>query len=306
MKKFVLITLWAVLSLGATSASAVPIFDIVVDFVPDGELRDGDENPGTPDTQTVAFSDRQKTLFGAAETFWESVLTGFRGLANSTFNLAAWMTDEDGVDGSLAFAAPNSFQTVTDGPDTFERADGGFMQYDVADFGPGGVQSEQLFLDSAVHEMGHALGFGTMFTDNNLIDVDGNYIGTNALIAFNGAYGAAVTSILMEENIGGHWNECWVNSLIDPNCDPETATGGSFNDTELMTPFAVDVPATISPATIGAFRDLGYVTIDPFTQDLVLPLAADIQATVPEPTTTSLFLAALFGLFASSRRRRSC
>jgi hypothetical protein len=155
--------------------------------------------------------------------------------------------------------------------------------------------------------MAHALGFGTMFEDNNLVDGTGNnYIGANALDAFNDAYSVSVSSILLE-NGGGHWNECWVAGLGGAACSPEdgSPTTGLYNDPELMTPYAVDYAATLSPATIAAFRDLGYETISPFAQ-VSMPVAANITAPVPSavplPATGLLLLGAL-GFIPAMRRK---
>ncbi|WP_157056531.1 leishmanolysin-related zinc metalloendopeptidase [Pseudorhodobacter aquimaris] len=232
-------------------------------------------------------------------------MTGFTGLTDAVYTLDAWMTYEDGSSGSLAFAGPLAFATQSG----FERAVGGFMQFDAADFGADAEfpQSEQLFLDSAVHEVAHAVGFGTMFADNDLTDASGNnYIGANALAAFNTTNGTSLSSILLE-NGGGHWNECWIAGLDGAACSPEDGSpiSGLYNDPELMTPYAVDDPATVSAATIAAFQDLGYLTIDPFTA-VSIPLAADIGTTpspVPLPASGLLLLGALG--FVPALRRKS-
>jgi hypothetical protein len=300
MKKILCCLVWIIFSMGTISASAAPIFDIVVEYKPAGELVDN--GAGNTSSPTEEFSDRQKQLFGVAESFWESVITGFQGIVNASYNLVAWLTPEDGPDGSLAFAGPRTFETTSSG---FDRATSGIMQFDADDFGVNALfpQSEQLFLDSAIHEIAHALGFGTQFSFNGLVDASGNnYIGTQAVAAFNATNGTSVTSILLEDG-GGHWNECWVEGLTAP-CAPEdgSSSSGLFNDPELMTPFAVDYPATISAATIAAFSDLGYETIDPFT-NISLPIAANIPAEVPEPGTGLLMFAALLGLYASGVKR---
>ncbi|QCO55980.1 hypothetical protein EOK75_09645 [Pseudorhodobacter turbinis] len=307
MKKIVLTAFSAVLAMNAGSANAAT-FDLIVNYLPAGVIidSDGDGNTATgAQNPTEAFSARQIQLFGAAETFWETVLTGFTGLTNAVYTLDAWMTYEDGSDGSLAFAGPRSFATQSG----FDRAIGGFMQFDSADFGADAEfpQSEQLFLDSAIHEVAHALGFGTQFEFNDLVDATGNnYIGENALAVFNAVNGTSVSSILLE-NGGGHWNECWVAGLDGAACLPEDGTPalGLFNDPELMTPFAVDIPATLSPTTIAAFRDLGYETIDPYAA-VSIPLAANIGTTpspVPLPASGLLLLGALG--FVPALRRKS-
>lgn len=288
-------------------AQAMP-FDIQVTYLPTGVIvdSDGDNDPMTgAQNPTVAFTARQQQLFGAAELFWEGILTGFTGVAAPTYQLSAWLTSEDGPDNSLAFAGPRQFETVGG----FERAIAGEMQFDADDFGPDAPfgQPEQLFLDSAVHEIGHALGFGTLFDDNNLTLVNGgrDYTGANALSAFNIENGTSVTSILLGPNTG-HWDECYVQGILNPPCVAQDGMNGEFNDTELMTPFAVDVPATVSATTIGAFRDLGYLTADPFA-GFSIPLAANIvplpPVTVSSPATVLLFSFGLFGVASTLRRK---
>ena len=282
-----------------TTAMAAP-FDIIVTYVEEGTPQDNDDDGIFAPAQ--AFTARQKQLFGVAETFWETVLTGYTGIAAPVYNLSASLVPEDGVDGSLAFAGPRSFESVagTTNPangNEFVRATSGIMQFDADDFAPdGGVQTEQLFLDSAIHEVAHALGFGTLFEANGLVDPnDGDlYTGANALNAFNDVNDVSFSSILLEAG-GGHWNECWVKEITDEFCDPDF-----FNDPELMTPFAVDFKASLSAATIAAFRDLGYTTIDP-RSGLGLP---DVPAAIPLPAGSILLLSGLFGLGAAARRKR--
>lgn len=306
--------------IAATPAVNATTFDIMVTYVPAGQTIDNGEGASV----TEDFSARQKQLFGAAETFWETVLTGFAG-ESATYSMIASLQPEDGFDGSLAFAGPKTWAPVdgtsnpANGGDPFIRATDGYMQFDANDFGASVAdpQAEQLFLDSAIHEMAHALGFGTLFEENGLLDTVNlgpddaflYYTGTNALDAFNAAYvdpsATPVTSILLQA-YAGHWDECWVLGLTDSTCVAESADVSGYNDLELMTAFAVDVKASFSPATIGAFRDLGYTTIDPFDgQDLPdLPGLAEISA-VPLPAGGLLLLSGLGGMIAMRRKRKA-
>ena len=277
-------------------------FDIIVDYIPGGQAVPAESNEANKGQTTEAFTARQIELFTAAEHFWETILTGFSGLTSPTYTLQAWMTKEDGYNGSLAYAGPNNNLLEQVGQKW--RAAGGFMQFDADDFGAAVAvpQAEQLFLDSAVHEMGHALGFGTMFESNNLVDSTGNnYIGTLALAEYNKLNNTNVSSIVLE-NGGGHWAECWVEGVVNPPCDETT-----FNDPESMTPFAVDTPATFSPATIAAFQDMGYITADPET-GFVIPLASSIGggvSAVPLPASSLLLIGGLGGLVMARKKRKA-
>ena len=111
-----------------------------------------------------------------------------------------------------------------------------------------------------LHEMGHALGFvGVIFDQLGLADDLGNFIGTNAMIAYGGLVpledsGGTATA-------GSHWDEA------------NFAPGGETMSNELMTGFFVPGEVTLlSDTTIGAFDDIGYVVQDlsPDSTSLIL------------------------------------
>ena len=298
MKNFAIIGSAAFAVALATAPVGASTFDIIVNYTAAGVPKDGSEDNVDNPTLTISFTDRQKQLFGAAETFWESVLTGFQGVAAPVYHIEAYMTDADGPYDILAFAAANTI--VTEG--SFQRAIDGYMQFDSADFGPGGqfAADEDLFLDSAIHEIGHALGFGSDILDfNDLLQTTGgatSYIGAKGLAEFNTANGTNVTSLAMEPG-GGHWAECWIDIAKNLPCATDK------NDQELMTPLAFDGIATLNAATIGVFRDIGYTTVDP--REILLPAASSVPSVsaVPLPASAWLILGGL-GSLGFMRRRR--
>lgn len=271
----------------------------------------------TPGGQTVrtidgaskrseAFTDRQKELFGLAGIFWETVLTGFTGKGALSFPMTATMAAFDGAYNVAAYAGQTGLESVkgvnpTTGADKrFWRTTGGYMLFDADDFGAGKkTLSEDTFVAIAVHEMGHALGFGLLFGANGLMnDRSDTYLGGEAVAAFQRTYGTALAGIPLEQG-GGHWAECWNAAARGVACNEDRT-----NDPEIMTPILANGKSTISPVTIAAFRDMGYFTIDPFS-GISIPTAriAASVPTVPLPAAGVLLLAGLGG-FTTLRRQR--
>lgn len=297
----------AFLMLGAAPGAAAT-FDLVMSYTPAGATVTGSDRVAR---QSVGFSARQIELFGLAERFWETVLVGFSGRAAPSIAVTAAMTSIDGRYRTAAFAGPRSAEYVNGADPTsgaakrFLRPTTGAMQFDAADFGAGGA-SEETFLAVAIHEISHTLGFGTLFGHNGLVGATPNrYVGRAAVAAFNATHGTSVTSLALDSS-NGHWSECWVRSAKGLACTPESGRGG-HNDSDVLTPFIAPGTATIAPATIAAFRDLGYLTIAP-SSGIALPTATPTVAElalapVPLPASGLLLIAAMGG-FAALRRRR--
>ena len=126
----------------------------------------------------------------------------------------------------------------------------GVMRFDIEDVLA--LEAEQHFEDVILHEMGHILGIGTLWSLRQLMAGKGGpdpyYTGANGRDGFaaigGGAYGGTAVPI---ETVGGsgtrdsHWRESILTS-------------------ELMTGFseAAGTRMPLSLLTIGALRDLGY------------------------------------------------
>lgn len=170
------------------------------------------------------------------------------------------------------------------------------------------------------HEIGHALGIGTLWEENEVYNdgselndeqflgdrtlkggTPGEYEGPNALVGFQAEYDAAATFIPVELDGGGgtahgHWNEVTDNlrSENSPGFDSDPGDGGPAPtdpmgrslDDELMTGFRSG-DNYISVTTILSLPDIGFTTIDPFA--------------IPEPSSAALILG---GLFLLGRRKR--
>jgi Leishmanolysin len=130
---------------------------------------------------------------------------------------------------------------------------GGLMRFDVADLED---FSQMGRLEEVVlHEMGHVLGFGSLWQAHSLLldqspgndpRVDTAFAGEAALLAFDAAGGDAYSGAKVPvENIGGegtangHWRD------------------SEFAD-ELMTSFLSERHGVLSAITIASFADLGY------------------------------------------------
>ena len=142
----------------------------------------------------------------------------------------------------------------------------GTMQFDTADLEA--LETDGFLSNVILHEMGHVLGFGTLWeVDGLLVDpvgdppasgADPHFIGSQGLTAFDDAGGVVyvASAKVPVENIGGpgtadgHWRE-------------------SVFDSELMTGFIGAGSSPLSAVTIASLADLGYsvdlTTADPFT-----------------------------------------
>jgi hypothetical protein len=122
------------------------------------------------------------------------------------------------------------------------------MFFDTADLDL--LEQLSLFDDSVVHEMGHVLGFGTLWNIGfrNLLqgtNADPRFVGPNAITGYMDVGGRGV-SVPVEEDFGpatrlSHWDE-------------ETF------DEELMTGFiSIKGDSPLSVISLGSMLDLGYV-----------------------------------------------
>jgi hypothetical protein len=138
----------------------------------------------------------------------------------------------------------------------------GLMKFDVADLDL--LESSGLLNAVILHEMGHVLGFGTIWTDKNLLadpslsgGTDPHFTGPQAITAFNAVGGSNYQggAKVPVEDTGGagtadaHWRE-------------------SVFGNELMTGF-VDPTDPLSRVTVASMADLGYTVniagADPYT-----------------------------------------
>jgi hypothetical protein len=141
------------------------------------------------------------------------------------------------------------------------------MSFDSADLAQ--MESDGSLVSVIVHEMGHVLGFGSIFDRLGLITgaggADPQFTGANAIREYATLLGTAARPRSVPlANVGGpgtrdgHWREA-----VFAN--------------ELMTGFLDSGPNPISRLTIGAFEDLGY-RVDYARADAYrLPTAQELQ-----------------------------
>ncbi len=221
----------------------------------------------------------QLLAFAEAELRWESIITG--DLADVNDNLPANSCgDNPATNGP--FDDLTIFVTIDslDGPfgvlgqagPCFVRVPGdltviGRMQFDIEDMEL--LEQEGSLQAVILHEMGHVLGFGTLWgpqAADLLVDPadpdtpaleDPHFVGAAALAAFDDAGGTTyVGGKVPVMNVGGAGtiNSHWRDEVFDP---------------EIMTGFLSDGFNPLSEVSIQSLADLGYTVdvsqADPFT-----------------------------------------
>jgi len=238
--------------------------------------------------------------FNSAAQIWQSRLGGYqdgfvtnRTAGSSYLNgdtvsevfIDAVIAPGDGVGNILGSAGWT--ELVIDGAGFYLATDGA-MQFDSFD--------AQDLLDNGnwqnviLHEMGHVLGFGTLWELNGVYDPlanPGEFLGANAIAAWNSEFGQ--TGLPDVELQGGdgtahaHWNENLTGSGLTGIQD---FLGRDMRD-ELMTGW-LNPNSFISDMTVASFIDIGFSGVE----------------AVPEPGALALSSLA-FGTVVARRRRRA-
>ena len=204
-------------------------------------------------SSTVTAAQRQ--LFQNAAARWEEVIRGdlpntplnkrsnLCGQGEPAFNgnvddivIYANVGPRDGRGGVLASAGPCLTRS------------GGLTTYGVMNFDSADSNGPELF-ETILHEMGHVLGIGTLWTSFNLVNYSGGcpanprFTASNAVSEWRTLGGSGSVPVEADGGGGtrcGHWDE------------------GVFNN-ELMTGFSEGTAnEPLSRLTIGSLQDLGY------------------------------------------------
>ncbi len=188
----------------------------------------------------------QMDVFVEAAKRWESIIIGDVPDVMTTIGfiddvlIDASGVAIDGEGGILGQAAPLGLRTGTFIPFY------GMMQFDTADLAS--MEADGSLVDVITHEMAHVLGFGTIWTDLNLLTGEGTadpeFVGENAIAEYDKAFKLTATGVPVE-NTGGqgtqdsHWRE-------------------SVFDNELMTGWLNAGVNPLSRMTAASMEDLGY------------------------------------------------
>ena len=225
----------------------------------------------------------QQGLFTTAADTWESLITGYQpGVSITGLTIDASAIIIDGTGGVLGQGRPRVLGLRNQGG--FWLPTTGLMEFDIDDLSA--LESDGSFLSVIQHEMAHVMGFGTLWTLNNVYDGNGHYTGANAVAAARTEFGVPNAPWVPVELGGGagtadsHWDE-----IDDGVCCTGFLSSQGDATFELMTGW-LNMPTFISQTTIQSFVDIGYST-----------------APIPEPETYALMLAGL-GLMGFIARRR--
>lgn len=219
------------------------------------ELTSGVTSPSTPaqndfDIQldlVGSFSATQRGALSQAAQRWEQVIVGD---LPDVFVPGTGQVDDivisinslllDGGGNTLARTGVNSLRAGSNLPST------AFIEFDSSDLQ--NLENSGSLFTVALHEMGHALGFGTVWEQQGLVSGVGGpnprFLGTNAVAEYNLRFGINETSVPVETTGGvGTRDVHWRESVLG---------------NELMTGFVNTGANPLTRLTIAQFADLGY------------------------------------------------
>lgn len=194
-----------------------------------------------------SLSASQQAIFQDAANRWAEIITGDLpdvslpeiGLIDDLV-IRASAPEIDGVGNILGQAGPTNLRAGSFLPIA------GVMEFDAADLDQ--LEAAGQLENVILHEMGHVLGIGTIWTRLDLItgsfSNDPQYVGEGAIAEYNDIFGLSESSVPVENTGGlgtrnGHWRE-------------------SILDNELMTGFLNNGVNPLSSITVASLGDLGY------------------------------------------------
>ncbi len=208
----------------------------------------------------------EELLFAKAANYWESVITGYQpGLSADGLTISASAPYIDGVGGVLGSTSINSYSDQVDATDReYYLSQAATINFDSADLAS--MYSNGSLYYVILHEMAHAIGFGTFWNANGdyFPSHNNRYIGAAALAAYRTEFvGQSNATYVPVETDGGdgvafcHWAEVDGGSASTGI----VTTSGRDMQYELMTPWlnysSTNLPF-VSRTTMASFVDMGY------------------------------------------------
>lgn len=259
------------------------------------------------------LSAENQAIFNDAADFWEGVLTGYQDDRSRTVTVNASGFNVGAMDGGIALGAagPTSAESFRVGPEQFIVTTAGTARFNVNSTALSVSGGGDGLLNPSVirHEIGHILGFGTLWNANDLYENgSGVYTGENGLAAYQNEFDPDATFVPIELDGGdgtanGHLNEVLDNFALENMDGPDSDPGDdALAPTVLLGPNAglslddallsgvLSGDAFLTDTSLGIFRDMGFTTVD-FR-----------AVAVPEPNSAVLLV--LLGGAALARRRR--
>ncbi len=213
----------------------------------------------------------QETIFRQAAARWQQAIVGdlpdmvYNGVAVDDVLIDASARSIDGVNGILGQAGPDAFRSGTYLPYH------GSMQFDSADLAS--LEASGQLQSVIIHEMGHVLGIGTIWSARGLLSgagtADPRFRGTQATAEYNRLFGRNESGVPVENSGGAgtrdsHWRE-------------------SVFGNELMTGYLNSGFNPLSRMTIASLADLGYqvnlAAADPYTPPAALTSTSTTTST---------------------------
>ena len=232
-----------------------------------------DPQPERPFTVAVNFlgglTDSQMAIFQVAADRWSEIIVGNLPSIDTDLGVVDDLVIDaegitiDGTGGILGQAGPTALR-----PGTLLPARG-IMQFDSADLQ--GLEDAGELLDVIIHEMGHVLGIGTLWSNLGLIQGSGTdnpeFTGANASREYATLQNFPNPTFVPVANTGGagtregHWRE-------------------SVFDSELMTGFDDPGRNALSRLTVASLQDIGYQVDYNKADPYILPFALLSRGTI--------------------------
>ncbi len=187
----------------------------------------------------------QQAIFQQAAARWSEIIIGdlpdvtYQGQVIDDVRISATATAIDGVNGILGSAGPTGFRGGSALPYL------GQMNFDTADLS--NLEASGRLVDVIIHEMGHVLGIGTLWSHLGLLSGGGTsnplFTGAQATAAYNRIFSTNAAGVPVENSGGAgtrdaHWRE-------------------SVMPYEIMTGY-LSQRNKITEITVGSLADMGY------------------------------------------------